>query len=405
MPDSPASNRPSDHKFTVSVVVAVCLLVAAVLMPWYLWPGNWLSPEQEAIQTLISDDDEMGGVIYGWERIEPVDEQTAPGNFVMKALYGENYASHAVIVRTWEQSAETLAASLVHLPKLERLELHDCELNVEVAKALLSRPELKHIFFAGNPPSPEVLEVFSKGKQIEELLFAGVPITDAQLESIGKLPNLKEVYLAESNGTDEGLAKLAQAHSLESLTIYKMPQITDDGVSHLKNLTQLKYLTLPNSQMTAKSLTIVPHMPQLITLQMSCLPSDDDTTIPTEKIWPNLPELIDLQLDASCIDDEDLAAIAKLPNIKILTLFNPNITDNGVAQLAQARKLLTLDLRGTHISDAGLKPLAQLPQLIVIDITTDRNIQLETVGEADVDYEPFDPNGPRPRFESPHDGW
>lgn len=405
MPDQ-SSTQPSRARWLIPLVVFVVFLNAApLLLVWGLWQANLRSDEQVAIGQLTSEGDGVGEVIYDWEYDNSGDEEGPPGDFVTKVFFGENYASHAVHLETYGRSAETLAKSLGHLRKLQSVKLVECEFNKEVAQALAGLPELTTIQFATMSPSAESLEVLSQGKQIEELNLLNTQVTDAQLAAIGKFTNLNSLYIAESIGSDEGLAKLGQLRSLLSLTIYAMPQITDDGVAELKNLTKLEGLTLPPSQITGRSLAIITQMPQLNDLEMTCLPSKQDAKLPTAEIWSQVPELSSITLDAPCIDDEDLAEMAKLPTLYELYLCNPGITDSGVAKLAQAQELSWLTLLGTHISDEGIRPLAKLPGLAYVEISSDQEIFLDNVGDAEVDYSIFDPKFSRPHLPSPYEDY
>lgn len=400
MPDQLSLEQRIARRLVPAVVILVCLLVTAVLLLWGLWRANLRSDEQRAISNLTSEGGGFGGVIYDWEYDDSGDQDGPPGNFVMHTFFGENYAAHAIELHTYNQSAETLVKSLVHLQKLQSVSLDECEFNEEVAQALAGLPGLTTIQFTTMSPSAESLEVLSQAKQIEELNILDTQVTDAQLAAIGKFTNLKELYIAESIGSDEGLAKLGQLHSLKYLTIYMMPQITDDGVAHLRNLTKLVSLTLPPSQITGRSLAIITQMPNLDNLEMTCLPTEQDAQLPTAEIWSQVPELTSIYLDAPCIDDKDLAEIAKLPNLIQLHLCNPSITDSGVAKLAQAQELSWLTLLGTHISDEGIRPLAKSPGLAFVEISSDQEIFLEMVGDAEVDYSKFDPKLSRPHLPS-----
>lgn len=401
-----SSSRPLRGRWLVPVsLVAACLLGAVILTLFLFWFTNWSPAEQVAIDQLTSEGRGGGYVGYDWEVAQWSDQEGPPGNFVMKALLGEDYASHAVTVDTYGRSAEMLATTLIHLRKLQTIDLQDCEFNEEVARILADLPELQTIRFARMSPSAECLAILAQTTQVRELGLLDTQVTDAQLAAIGEFSSLKEIFIVESTGTDEGLSKLGQLRSLEYLTIHKMPQITDEGVAHLKNLTKLKTMLLPMSQVTGRSLEIVTQMPDLESLEMTCLPSEQDATLATSEIWPQVPTLSSIYLDAPCINDEDLATMAKMPNLSDLYLANPSITDRGVAKLAHAPELFSLTLLGTHISDKGIRPLAQAPELFFIEVSSDRKIRLKTVGQAEVEYERFFPKGPHPHLHSPYEDW
>lgn len=76
-----------------------------------------------------------------------------------------------------------------------------------------------------------------------------------------------------------------------------------------------------------------------------------------------LAQLRILNLAGTAISDASLAKIAALPSLEVLHLGWTQISDAGLATLTQARKLHTLDLRGTAIGDAGMAALARMPAL------------------------------------------
>ncbi|MGH7138657.1 MAG: LamG-like jellyroll fold domain-containing protein [Pirellulales bacterium] len=79
-----------------------------------------------------------------------------------------------------------------------------------------------------------------------------------------------------------------------------------------------------------------------------------------------------LNLDGAHIGDEGLAHVAKLPNLKSLTLSRTAVTDAGVAQLARLERLQSLWLEDLAVSDASLDTLAGLPVLSVLSLVRDR---------------------------------
>ena len=61
-----------------------------------------------------------------------------------------------------------------------------------------------------------------------------------------------------------------------------------------------------------------------------------------------------------------LAKLARLKNLRRLTLGTPAVTDKGVAQLAGLKSLEVLDLRAVQLTPAGAKALRALPRLKVV---------------------------------------
>jgi hypothetical protein len=73
-------------------------------------------------------------------------------------------------------------------------------------------------------------------------------ITDDDLAYLKKLPNLKELSLPDTI-TDNGLAHVGQLTELRVLFL-QGPRITDAGLRHLKGLNRLEFLSLTGTQVT-----------------------------------------------------------------------------------------------------------------------------------------------------------
>ena len=99
--------------------------------------------------------------------------------------------------------------------------------------------------------------------------------------------------------------------------------------------------------------------------------------------------------------DRDMARVAKLRQLRVLTVRDGLVTDAGLAQIAGLTQLEELDLRGTQITDAGLVHLKQLPRLrrLRLDRTkvTDAGLmhleQLPALKELDLSYTWVTPAG------------
>jgi hypothetical protein len=65
----------------------------------------------------------------------------------------------------------------------------------------------------------------------------------------------------------------------------------------------------------------------------------------------------------------DMGSLAKLNNLRRLSLAGSSITDEGVAHLKNMTRLISLNLANTKIGDAGLRHLAGLRRLEVLDLS------------------------------------
>jgi hypothetical protein len=117
--------------------------------------------------------------------------------------------------------------------------------------------------------------------------------------------------------------------------------ITDAGLEHLQELSNLQALWLNNSQITDAGLE---HLKGLTKLEV---------------LW----------LDDTRITDAGLGHIKGLTNLKKLRLNNIRITDGGLECLRESTKLKDLDLYNTPITDAGLEHLKVISNLECLYLT------------------------------------
>jgi len=94
--------------------------------------------------------------------------------------------------------------------------------------------------------------------------------------------------------------------------------------------------------------------------------------------------------------DADLASLADLKNLLILTLDDTRITDAGVQYLRGLENLEHLRLRGAEITDSGLQPLLSLEYLTILNLP---QAQFTDAGLASLKNLP---NLEQLRFSSPH---
>ena len=83
-------------------------------------------------------------------------------------------------------------------------------------------------------------------------------ITDQDLARFANLKHLKKLTVSLRDGsyssvTDQGLAHLSKLTSLEHLYLSHCPKVTDAALQHFEGLTSLKYLRLGQARITKKA--------------------------------------------------------------------------------------------------------------------------------------------------------
>ena len=97
------------------------------------------------------------------------------------------------------------------------------------------------------------------------------------------------------------------------------------------------------------------------------------------RVLEAFPETIVLQMANADVNDQTLAYIQGMVNLRELDLNDTQVTDAGLERLARMTGLRTLRLRGTRITDEGFKKwLAGLPELNRLDLRK-TSVSLDTV--------------------------
>ena len=208
--------------------------------------------------------------------------------------------------------------------------------------------------------------------ELEELnLFAAEFITDAAMAFLRGNHRLKVLSLRGTDVTDTSLAYIAELTNLKSLDI-SFTQITDVGLEHLASLAQLQELNLGGNKISGASLHVLKLLPALRKLSFYGIQRRNAG-------WCWAPVVTDLELETisrlAGLEDLNVGFGVGLgtprPNdlgpadgeAECRIAGGTRVTDLGVAKLTALKKLRSLDLSGSTITATGVKALAALPNL------------------------------------------
>ncbi len=232
-----------------------------------------------------------------------------------------------------ERSAVTDAglAHLVDLPALE--ELYPGESFGDEGVAHVGKIKSLRKLDAGNAKiSNDGLSHLTQLKNIDSITLYGTKVNDDGMIHLVKMTSLRHIYIG-GHLTDAGLKELGKMTGLQTLwlgvnDINHRIRITDAGLAHLKDLQDLRTLSLNQTQVTGRGLAHLGHMKALHTLELLGLP----------------------------IADDDLKSLRALPALRTLDLRYTLITDAGVPDLTamQFDKLLVQGTKMTKVGHAAL---------------------------------------------------
>jgi len=305
-------------------------------------------------------------------------------------------------------------AHLASLPALEKLELHSVNregagLGDAVLESIQGLKILRELALRECGTTDAGARLLEEMPQLTHLtLRQEGRLTDAALASVAKLKHLKNLNLISRVGTahygrmrftDEGVRQLAALHELEELhlTGHAFPsealdlrrlkslsiggkQADDEDAARIAQCKDLRSLSLMHTNITDVGLKQIAGMQKLRNLRLTSRIVTNAGTAHLAK----LPQLEFLKLRASKIDDATLGHVAQIKTLTRLDLSGsrfffthggPDIPLFGYAQLAKLPNLKTLSL---YYADVPWTVLAQLRQL------RELSLMMPTMSQDDV---------------------
>jgi internalin A len=196
--------------------------------------------------------------------------------------------------------------------------------------------------------------------RLDELAIHGAPITDSGLKHISNLTELRILSLWETRGvSDAGLVHLAKLTKLQTLNLYRC-DITDAGLVHLRRMTDLETLDLGQSKVTGPGLA---HLGRMSKLKRLFTPTNVAGLTHIGRL-SSLRELYAYDTESPTSGDA-LAQLAGLKGLSVLIL-GDSLCSQGLTQIEGHTGLTRLEIGGDGVTDgelihvAGIKGLQQL---------------------------------------------
>jgi len=220
-----------------------------------------------------------------------------------------------------------------------------------------------------------VCQILQSMTKLQAVNLGGLNITNVALENLFYLKQLSTLMLSFcSKLTYEGFKHLNAVPSLRSLIARCV--MDDAALEHVTGCRSMEILTLGRCPITDKGLFYMPeNFPNLSALNIH---HSVDVTDEGISYLSQLSQLRMLYLGGCAkITDVGLGHIGKLIHLQALNLGGcVLITDEGLRSLANLKYLQTLDLwkcgKITSVGIGYLKDLAELHSLVLTDCTRDR---------------------------------
>jgi len=212
------------------------------------------------------------------------------------------------------------------------------------------------------------------------LSIAVETLSDDDLKTIEHLTGLRRLAIGGYGSpgactfTGEGLRYLRNMRELRALSLSSVP-LTDETLSHLASLPSLEELTVQLApSLKGSGLKYLKDCPNLRVISFYEVPIDNDALIPVGQ----MDQLTGLHLQYTQITEEGLVHLKDLHNLKSLTPPD-KITDTGLQQMLHLTSLEELSINCRNVNDASLIHLRDFSALQNLTITFSRLSQERVV--------------------------
>lgn len=162
------------------------------------------------------------------------------------------------------------------------------------------------------------------------------------------------------SATDGVLTGVKKGTHIGAIDIFDATRCTDKGFAALKDLPNLRKLTLSKSEMTPARVTAISQLKELRVLYLrDCGLNDAELAL-----LKKLTYLEVLDLSENPITDKGMASVKGIERLQILHLTKTNITDKGLMELKPLDALHALYVGGTKVTGEAAEKFAdEMPNL------------------------------------------
>jgi WD40 repeat protein/Leucine-rich repeat (LRR) protein len=255
-------------------------------------------------------------------------------------------------------------AVLATLSRLEELHLKGARMDSAGLRALVGLKKLRALSLQSTLVADEGLEVLGKLPVLTELNL-GSGIGDEGLAKLKDLKQLRRLSLADADFSDAGLAHLRGMTALEELDLSRTP-VTDAGLAHLKSLTNLKRLDLSGTGVSDAGLAHLSALKKLTSIRLEEMPKLTGTGLEHLRGATGITEL---QLYTTGVTDAGLRGLKDLVQLRTLIL-PERITDDGLLNLVKLTNLRSINLPALkNVKGPGLAGLRNATALKELDLS------------------------------------
>lgn len=305
------------------------------------------------------------------------------------ALFGKLSDLETLQIFDYRGLNDEIAQKLSGLKKLTSLKLTNSVIGdptVEMIAA--SFPELKILDLSYNPNMTNgALKVICTLTKLQQLLLlqnnfndigtgylekltdlrvldlrGNMEAGDMTLEIVASLPKLVAFKHRSTAVSDMGMESLAANKTLKSLLIQDFIAISDQAGQYIAQLPSLQELEIFRCQGFGSQGVLALKGTKLSRLTLRDLPMIDDQAADA---FTDLPQLKRLYLhELQSLSDTGLASLGALQSLELLDIWTvPQMTDATVDVIAKLPNLKELSIRTTGVSDAAIDKILAMPKL------------------------------------------
>src|SRR5258708_22379588 len=208
--------------------------------------------------------------------------------------------------------------------------------------------------------------------EITGVHLRGTWVSDTELLNLARLRKVERLDLSHPRITDEGVLHLKTARQIRDWNLYYAEQVTDQGMTAIREWKELKRLNLRGTRVSDGSLAIVGGLTQLEALDIAYTQFTDnglDALVP-------LTQLKELAIGRNKLGKNALEVLRLLPTLESLDLGGPHPGSGGLRDkegtpmpddlpraIATLKPLRVLKFGYSQIGAAGLRSLSALQHL------------------------------------------
>jgi Leucine-rich repeat (LRR) protein len=252
---------------------------------------------------------------------------------------------------------------------LKRLRVvYNARFNDEACEAIKDLRNLELIDMQDcNQPTEKGLAVLQGFPKLRNVRLWGPNINDKVLSYLSGAKDLRALSLEQCSAVSgEGLSHVTKMKSLTELALYGATGLKDAEMAKLAEMPKLVALDLRQTPISSLALTYLKDMKGLKSLDLS-----ETALVGNEGLEhiKGLTNLEDLNLWSCNIDDKGLVNLKGMTKLKRLNLDKCLITDEGLKELVPLTNLEFLHIGSTQVTDAGLEHLHGMKNLKKLVVT------------------------------------